>query len=297
MTLSLPNEIEALTPADAVEVEHNNTTMVDYINTELIGRDGLVGMTAPLKLLNADPVNDDHAARKGYVDALLPVGTMMMYGSLNAPSGRWKLCDGSSLQVAAYPKLFAVLQYSYGGSGGTFALPDLRHRVPIGVDTADTRFSTIGKVGGTFDAALPEHTHPVDHNHASFATGNQSADHTHPMNHDHGGFNTTAHGAHAHQGHYLNVKNPTDGAAYSAFVTSSSTFSGRANLQGGDPVDGEHATFVDVPAFSGSTAKQSANHTHPADVPAFVGPSGKTGTAAAQSIPPFATVAYIIRTD
>jgi microcystin-dependent protein len=44
-----------------------------------------------------------------------------------APSG-WELCEGQSLDTAVYPDLFAVIGYTYGGSGSTFNLPDLRGR-------------------------------------------------------------------------------------------------------------------------------------------------------------------------
>jgi microcystin-dependent protein len=42
------------------------------------------------------------------------------------------LCDGSLLDAGQYPALFAVLGMTYGGSGQSFALPDLRGRVLLG---------------------------------------------------------------------------------------------------------------------------------------------------------------------
>lgn len=295
MTLTLPNQIEPLTPADAVEVEHNNTVITDYINTEVISRGGQVAMIAPLKLVNADPVNDDDAARKAYVDALLPIGTMMMYGGALAPAGRWRLCDGSSLQTAVFPRLFAVLQYSYGGSGGTFALPDLRHRVAIGQDAADARFSTVGKVGGSYDAALLQHFHTITHDHAQFNSGNQNADHTHKIDHNHGGFNTDAAGTHRHVGDYRNVNVELGASLVQPFVPESHTHSGEWVLS--DPADGAHAHFIDIPNFVGNSGGILANHQHPINIPSFTGNSGNQGTAAAQQVPPFTTVNYIIRTD
>jgi len=38
----------------------------------------------------------------------------------------WMLCDGRSLKAAAYPELFAVLGYLYGGSADSFNIPDYR---------------------------------------------------------------------------------------------------------------------------------------------------------------------------
>lgn len=39
---------------------------------------------------------------------------------------RWILCDGSPLMQSLFPALFHVLGYLYGGSSGTFNLPDYR---------------------------------------------------------------------------------------------------------------------------------------------------------------------------
>jgi microcystin-dependent protein len=41
----------------------------------------------------------------------------------------WMLCDGRALSTAEYRTLFAVLEYSFGGSGATFNLPDARGHV------------------------------------------------------------------------------------------------------------------------------------------------------------------------
>lgn len=48
-----------------------------------------------------------------------------------APNG-WQVCDGSLLSIAEYETLFMLLGTTYGGDGqATFAVPDLRSRVPI----------------------------------------------------------------------------------------------------------------------------------------------------------------------
>ena len=54
-------------------------------------------------------------------------GTEKFWPSSVVPSG-WLEEDGSSLVVATYPALFAVIGYSYGGSGLNFNLPDPRGR-------------------------------------------------------------------------------------------------------------------------------------------------------------------------
>ena len=68
----------------------------------------------------------------------IPVASIIPYGGPTAPAG-WLLCDGSEVQTSEYSELFDVIKYTYGDSAtllglGTFRLPDLRGRFPLGVD-------------------------------------------------------------------------------------------------------------------------------------------------------------------
>jgi len=63
-----------------------------------------------------------------------PVGSLQAYAGASAPTG-WLLCNGTSYATAAYPELYSVLGYTYGGSGSNFNVPDLRGRVPMGAGT------------------------------------------------------------------------------------------------------------------------------------------------------------------
>ena len=55
-----------------------------------------------------------------------PVGTLLDYAGTTAPSG-YLMCDGRQLSTSGlYAKLFAVIGYSYGGSGANFNIPDFR---------------------------------------------------------------------------------------------------------------------------------------------------------------------------
>jgi microcystin-dependent protein len=63
------------------------------------------------------------------------IGQIMMVGFSFAPRG-WANCDGQLLPIAQHQELYALLGTTYGGDGRTtFALPDLRGRVPIHVGT------------------------------------------------------------------------------------------------------------------------------------------------------------------
>ena len=59
------------------------------------------------------------------------IGEITMFGGNFAPSG-WAFCDGQLLAISSNSALFSLLGTTYGGDGRTtFALPDLRGRVPI----------------------------------------------------------------------------------------------------------------------------------------------------------------------
>lgn len=63
------------------------------------------------------------------------VGEIRLFAGAYAPPG-WQLCDGSLLQITQYGALFSLLGTQYGGDGRTtFALPDLRGRIPVGQGT------------------------------------------------------------------------------------------------------------------------------------------------------------------
>ena len=59
------------------------------------------------------------------------VGEIRMFAGNFAPSG-WSFCEGQLVPISEYETLFQLIGTTYGGDGeSTFALPDLRGRVPI----------------------------------------------------------------------------------------------------------------------------------------------------------------------
>ena len=59
------------------------------------------------------------------------IGEIRMFGFGRVPSG-WLACDGSLKSIAEYEVLYALVGTTYGGDGvSTFAVPDLRGRLPI----------------------------------------------------------------------------------------------------------------------------------------------------------------------
>lgn len=305
--LVLPNDIENDTPADAVEVEQNLNVLQNYINNDVIRRDGATAMAAPL-LLVGDPLADNHAATKAYVDAILPVGVILPYGGVAAPAGRWAVANGAALATASYPQLFAVIGYRYGGSGGSFNLPNLAARVPIGVDATQTRFDTTGKIGGSFAAVNLAHTHTINHDHAQVTSSGATAGHTHTMAHTHSISHNHAAGTTSSAGAHTHTTSPPVIAQYGTgnLGLQAGGTGQPMNTHGGPIVSGgAHTHTFDVASFSGnsggssagSTGGHSTDHAHIINLPSFSGSSGSSGTANGEQIPPYVIVNYIVRLD
>jgi microcystin-dependent protein len=94
------------------------------------------------------------------------VGEIRCFGFNFAPTG-WAFCNGQLLSIQQNTALFTLLGTTYGGDGQqTFALPDLRGRVPIHWGTSPAGFSTtIGQTLGTETVALAGNQ-VAAHNHA-----------------------------------------------------------------------------------------------------------------------------------
>ena len=77
-----------------------------------------------------------------------------------APKG-WTQCNGQLLPISQNQALFSLLGTMYGGNGAqTFALPDLRSRIPIGFGPNVTQGERGGEEFHTVTMQeLPAHTH------------------------------------------------------------------------------------------------------------------------------------------
>jgi microcystin-dependent protein/surface antigen len=110
-----------------------------------------------------------------------PIGTLVQYAGDLAPAG-WLLCDGSILNKSTYNDLWQVIGHKFldpsflpDNGTETFALPDFRGRMPMGVDNmggtsanvvTDIEASTLGSQGGSETKTievenLPEHQHDM----------------------------------------------------------------------------------------------------------------------------------------
>jgi microcystin-dependent protein len=88
------------------------------------------------------------------------VGEIRMFAGNFAPAG-WMFCEGQLLPISENETLFQLIGTTYGGDGqSTFALPDLRGRIPLHQGS-----HILAETGGAEEITLttnqiPAHSHP-----------------------------------------------------------------------------------------------------------------------------------------
>jgi microcystin-dependent protein len=177
-----------------------------------------------------------------------------------------------------YALLFGVIGTAYGAGDGstTFNLPNLLGRIPVGQDTAQAEFNTLGETGGAKSLSigvtnLPAHTHGIDHNHAEVTSSSDS--------HSHSG-TTNSGGSHTHK---YNTGTSVARAA--------GTSSGVAGI-----VNTREDTTASGGSHSHSFSTSTDSHSHTVNLPNFEGTSGSTGSGTAlPSLPPYIALNYIIK--
>lgn len=113
---------------------------------------------------------------KDFTNALYPAGAIMPYASsvVDTSMGNWLLCDGRSVSLSAYPKLYNSIGKTYGSvDENSFNLPNLQGRVIMGycdvLPTQRYNFGkwnssisvAIGSIGGSFGQKLTQSNVPV----------------------------------------------------------------------------------------------------------------------------------------
>jgi microcystin-dependent protein len=84
-----------------------------------------------------------------------------MFGGNFAPAG-WMFCEGQLLPISENETLFQLIGTTYGGDGeSTFALPDLRGRLPVHQGSG----FILAETGGVEEVTLTVQQMPI-HNHA-----------------------------------------------------------------------------------------------------------------------------------
>ena len=107
-----------------------------------------------------------------------PAGSVQMFAGATAPPG-YAICDGGAISRTGNPNLFAAIGVAYGAGDGstTFNLPNLKGRIPVGQDAAQSEFNTLGKAGGAKTHVLSVNEMPV-HSHPQYVTANNGSEAT-----------------------------------------------------------------------------------------------------------------------
>lgn len=105
------------------------------------------------------------------------VGEIRIFAGNFAPAG-WMFCEGQILPISENETLFQLIGTTYGGDGqSTFALPDLRGRLPLHVGAGGGGSFVLAETGGAEEVTLttsqiPAHTHALM---ASTSAGTQNS--------------------------------------------------------------------------------------------------------------------------
>jgi microcystin-dependent protein len=148
------NQLTLLNPTPAPAIPLADSTQNGLLN-QLSGNttDFVDGTNTCRNLVNA------------LVGLLVPTGTVLDFAGSTAPTG-FVLCNGASYATTgAMAALFAVVGYTYGGSGANFNVPDLRGRTSFGAGQGTGLTNrTLAASGGEEShtqaiAELPAHSH------------------------------------------------------------------------------------------------------------------------------------------
>lgn len=268
--------------------------------------------------VNSSAVSSSLDYRVSMSERNAPVGAISMFAGSAAPSG-WLMCNGQQVSFSQYPLLAAV----FGVTGGTWNLPDLRQRVPLGAGTGYPLLGTGGQTQDSITLAetnLPAHNHSISHTHGV-------ADHNHTVGeHGHGNTFTVSDSGHSHSITDPNHFHPEAGRSQGQVL--SNGYLQRTGVAGGNNWDfysGSLTTFDSVvnPATSSASTGITGTNNGSASVAlsggvsnqvAFdtstktgLGTNSQTGTDSGDTggdtsfnvdvVQPFYVVNFIIRTD
>lgn len=145
------------TNATNIAITDNTSSASTYYPVLSLNTSGNNAATTSSTKLNFVPLTGTLTATKYVGDGSsltgvsgTPTGGILMWPTGTAPTG-YLLCNGASVSTTTYATLFGVIGYTFGGSGGSFLLPNYTNRMPYG--------TTIGATGGSANATLVSHTH------------------------------------------------------------------------------------------------------------------------------------------
>ena len=237
-----------------------------------------------------------------------PVGAMYSWPGASPPQ-TWAWADGTAYPTTTYPELFAIVGYTYGGSGGTFNVPDCRSRVLVAAGAGPGLTSrTAGTTGGTETVALSTtqngyHYHNLGLTAQGLPSSNENVVHNHSIG---GNTATLSGGVAAFAG---NTGNPNQNHAHvatglvavdggpSAFAPGSGYNASIYNQTGGDAGPHNHAMnhghdMTHAHGLPATTGNPNTAHQH--TVNGTTDPGSSAG-APHENMPPFIAIGQIIR--
>ncbi|CAF1561027.1 unnamed protein product, partial [Didymodactylos carnosus] len=251
----LTNRLQVAIIAKQLTIDKNRGAIIRTINTMNIP----IGNTSSL------------------IEAAPPflIGTIQLYAGAAYPPVPWLLCNGATVSRTQYRRLFTVLGQRYGPGDGnsTFNLPDLRGRVPVGVDDLRIRVSGAYQtgVGGGMS------THQI--------TSNQMPVHSHSP----GTLSTATSGNHIHD-IYDPGHNHGGETGKSPYSQGTMTFHTSQGGKGNDHGVHSHTIYR---GLTGISVQSAGAHSH-----TLSGETGSVGKSEQFSLmPPYQTVNYIIYAD
>jgi microcystin-dependent protein len=223
MATSFPSGLDALTNPTS----GNTLASPDHAGQHADANDAIEALEAKVGV-NGSAVTTSLDYKVSYG---IPSGVINMWATTTAPTS-WLLCDGAAVSRTTYAALFAVISTTYGAGDGstTFNLPSLKGKVPVGRDSADAAFNTMGLSGGakthTLDTSeMPVHTHTQNsHNHTQDSHNHTQNAHNHAIT-DPGHAHTFSQWVLFYQSQLINGANTTTntGALQSTFTVNSNT--------------------------------------------------------------------------
>ena len=117
-------------------------------------------------VIESAKINANFAELQEDIATTPPIGSVIPFAGSAAPTG-YLIADGAEISRTTYSDLFAVIGTTYGVGDGstTFALPNLKGKVPVGKNASETEFDALGETGGAkthtlTTAEMPSHSHP-----------------------------------------------------------------------------------------------------------------------------------------
>ena len=119
----------------------NTVVTADLISNKTISTDSFLDDT--LLVYRQSTLSLKQVSKRSFISniPIVPIGAIFPYAGTSLPAG-YLFCDGSEVRIGDYSELYARIGYAYKTPAlligrGTFALPDLRGRFPLGRDNMD----------------------------------------------------------------------------------------------------------------------------------------------------------------